>query len=62
MMKKLKPVKESIIAGDFAEEGISGMNTEKRTQFNKMIEDRMDGKIDMVTTKSISRFARNTLD
>jgi len=43
-------------------EGISGTNTKKRVEFNRMIEDCMAGKIDMVITKSISRFARNTLD
>ena len=50
------------IAGIYADEGISGTNTKKRTQFNKMIEDCMEGKIDMIVTKSISRFARNTVD
>lgn len=49
-------------AGVFADEGISGTNTKKREQFNKMIDDCRVGKIDMVITKSISRFARNTLD
>ena len=50
------------MAGIYADEGISGTNTKKRTQFNKMIEDCMDDKIDMIVTKSISRFARNTVD
>ena len=50
------------IAGIYADEGISGINTKKREQFNKMIEDCKAGKIDMIITKSISRFARNTLD
>ncbi|WP_333887907.1 recombinase family protein [Clostridium sp.] len=49
-------------AGVFADEGISGTNTKKREQFNKMIEDCKAGKIDVIITKSISRFARNTLD
>lgn len=49
-------------AGIYADEGISGTNTKKREQFNKMIEGCKDGKIDMIITKSISRFARNTLD
>ncbi len=49
-------------AGIYPDEGISGTNTKKREQFNKMIEDCKAGKIDMVITKSISRFARNTLD
>ena len=50
------------MGGIYADEGISGTNTKKRTQFNKLIKDCMDGKIDMIVTKSISRFARNTLD
>lgn len=50
------------LAGIFADDGISGTNTKKRDEFNRMIEDCMEGKIDMVITKSISRFARNTLD
>jgi site-specific DNA recombinase len=49
-------------AGVFADEGISGTNTKKREQFNKMIENCKAGKIDIIITKSISRFARNTLD
>ncbi|WP_242966788.1 recombinase family protein [Desulfosporosinus sp. FKA] len=46
----------------FSDEGISGTNTKKREGFNRMIDECMSGKIDMVITKSISRFARNTLD
>ncbi|MDD5792112.1 MAG: recombinase family protein, partial [Erysipelotrichaceae bacterium] len=44
------------------DDGISGTNTKKREGFNEMIEDCMVGKIDLIITKSISRFARNTLD
>ncbi len=50
------------LAGIYADEGISGTNTKKRDEFKRMIRDCMDGKIDMILTKSISRFARNTLD
>lgn len=50
------------MAGIYADEGISGTNTKKRDQFNKMIKDCKARKIDMIITKSISRFARNTLD
>ena len=50
------------LAGIYANDGISGTNTKKREEFNRMIEDCMASKIDMVITKSISRFARNTLD
>lgn len=49
-------------AGIHADDGISGTNTKKREDFNRMIEDCNSGKIDMIITKSISRFARNTLD
>lgn len=49
-------------AGIFADDGISGTNTKKREEFNRMIEECMLGNIDMIVTKSISRFARNTLD
>ena len=50
------------LAGIFADDGISGCNTKKRDEFNLMIEECMAGWIDMIITKSISRFARNTLD
>ena len=50
------------LAGIFADEGLSGTDTRKRGEFNRMIEECMAGKINMVITKSISRFARNTLD
>lgn len=46
----------------YADEGISGTNTLKRKDFLRMIEDCMVGKIDMIITKSVSRFARNTED
>ena len=49
-------------AGIFADDGISGTNTKKREEFNRMIDEAMAGKIDMIVTKYISRFARNTLD
>lgn len=48
------------LAGIYADDGISGTNTKKRGEFNRMIEDGMKGKIDMIITKSISRFARNS--
>lgn len=46
----------------YTDDGISGTNTKKREEFNRMIDDCMAGKIDKVITKSISRFARNTVD
>ncbi len=50
------------LAGIYADEGISGTNTKKREEFRRMISDCEAHKIDMVITKSISRFARNTQD
>lgn len=50
------------LAGIFADEGISGTQTKKRTEFNRMIRMCKNKKIDLVITKSISRFARNTVD
>lgn len=49
-------------AGIYADEGISGTNTKKRDGFKNMIKDAKDGKINLILTKSISRFARNTVD
>jgi site-specific DNA recombinase len=46
----------------YADEGITGTSTKRRVGFNKMIKDALDGKINLIITKSISRFARNTLD
>ena len=46
----------------YADEGITGTSTKKRAQFNKMIRDAEKGKIDLIITKSVSRFCRNTLD
>ncbi len=51
-----------VLAGIYADDGISGTNTKKREEFNRMIDECMAGNVDMVITKSISRFARNTLD
>ena len=50
------------LAGIYADDGISGTNTKKREEFNRLIDDCMAGRVDMVISKSISRFARNTLD
>ena len=46
----------------YADEGITGTNTKRRDNFKKMIEKALNGGIDLIITKSISRFARNTLD
>lgn len=46
----------------YADEGISGVMTKHRSAFNKMVSDALAGKIDLIITKSVSRFARNTVD
>lgn len=46
----------------YIDEGLSGISTKKRENFNRMVEDAAEGKFDLVITKEISRFARNTLD
>ena len=46
----------------YIDEGLSGISTKKRENFNRMIEDAAEGKFDLIITKEISRFARNTLD
>ena len=46
----------------YTDEGISATNTKKRDGFNDMVQDALDGKIDLIITKSVSRFARNTVD
>lgn len=46
----------------YTDEGVSGTHTAKREGFNSMISDAINGKIDLILTKSVSRFARNTVD
>jgi len=46
----------------YTDEGISALNTKHRSGFNEMIQDALNGKIDLIVTKSVSRFARNTVD
>ncbi len=46
----------------YTDEGITAVNTKHRDGFNRMIQDALDGKIDLIIAKSISRFARNTVD
>ena len=54
--------KDWCFAGLFADEGKSGIRADKWPEFNKMINDCLAGKIDYIITKSVSRFARNTVD
>ncbi|UWG95974.1 recombinase family protein [Dehalobacter sp. DCM] len=60
--EKIKSNPNWKMAGIYADDGKSATNTKKRDDFNAMIEDCLAGKIDMVITKSVSRFARNTVD
>ena len=50
------------MVGVYADEGISGRSMKKRVKFREMIKDALDGNIDMILVKSVSRFARNVLD
>jgi len=49
-------------AGMYSDEGVTGTNTKKREGFQSMVADALAGKIDLIITKSVSRFARNTVD
>ncbi|MGV0418248.1 recombinase family protein [Corynebacterium segmentosum] len=50
------------LVGIYTDEGITGTSTKHREGFKQMITDALDGKIDLIITKSVSRFARNTVD
>lgn len=60
--EKIKANPEWEFVGIYADEGISGTQVKNRTEFQRMIDDALNGKIDIILAKSISRFARNTLD
>ena len=60
--RKIQETENWKLAGIYADDGKSATNTKKRDDFNAMIKDALDGKIDMILTKSVSRFARNTVD
>ena len=59
---KIQKNPDWLFAGVYVDDGISGTGTAKREEFNRMIADADAGKIDIILTKSISRFARNTVD
>ncbi len=59
---KINTISNWECAGIFADDGKSATGTAKRDDFNALIKDCMNGKIDLVLTKSVSRFARNTVD
>ena len=58
----IKNNKEWAFVGVYADKAITGTKADKREEFQKLIQDCLAGKIDMVIAKSIPRFARNTLD
>ena len=60
--EKIQKNPDWLYAGVHADYGVSGTRTEKRDAFNRLLADCETGKIDIVLTKSISRFARNTVD
>ena len=60
--EKIKANPNWEFVGIYADDGISGTQVKNRTEFLRMIEDALTGKIDIIIAKSISRFARNTLD
>lgn len=60
--KEIEKHDEWLLAGIYADDGISGTSYLKREAFLQMLEDCRNGKIDMILTKSVSRFARNTVD
>ena len=50
------------LAGVYSDEGISGTSARRRDGFNRMVEDALAGRIGLILTKSVSRFARNTVN
>ena len=58
----IKENKEWVFAGIYYDDGVSGLSYRNREGFNRMIDDALNGKIDLILTKSLSRFARNTVD
>jgi len=58
----IKENKDWEFVGIYYDDGISGLSFRNRDGFNRMIRDALDGKIDLILTKSLSRFARNTVD
>ena len=60
--QQIRANQEWEFAGVFADFGVTGTSAEKRTEFQRMVKACEEGKIDLILTKSISRFARNTLE
>lgn len=60
--KYIKEREDWEFAGMYTDEGVTGTSTKKREGFTRMIKDALDGKIQLIITKSVSRLARNTVD
>lgn len=60
--EKISENRDWVMVGIYADEAITRTKVDKREQFQRMIQDCMDGKIDVIMTKSVSRFSRNTVD
>ena len=60
--EKISENRDWVMVGIYADEAITGTKVDKREQFQRMIQDCMEGKIDVIMTKSVSRFSRNTVD
>ena len=60
--KYIKERKDWDFVGIYTDEGVTGTSTKKREGFTRMIKDALAGKIQLIITKSVSRFARNTVD
>ena len=60
--EKISENRDWVMVGIYADEAITGTKVDKREQFQRMIQDCLDGKIDVIMTKSVSRFSRNTVD
>lgn len=60
--EKISENRDWVMVGIYADEAITGTKVDKREQFQRMIQDCLDGKIDVIITKSVSRFSRNTVD
>ena len=58
----IKNKEDWIMVDMYVDEGITGTSTKKRKEFNRLTNDAYDGKIDLIVTKEVSRFARNTVD
>ncbi len=62
LTEMIERLSDSTLVDIYADEGISGRSTAKREDFNRLIADCKKGRIDRIITKSVSRFARNTVD